>query len=344
MAIDEDIAASLPEPPPPAPARRDAAIGAAMARFDGVSPAAPVRERRRIGGPQIGVLVSAALVAFVGIPALWMSTRDPVAVTQRGAAESAAAESSADDALAVAENQAVETSPVAPQEALPSDAAVPVQADADVAAPQKEESRQETAPKLPPAVPPPPPAAAPAPLEERPGEPEIATTAQRRAEAFSGTDNIVVTGAKVSRPAAARARRAAGRGDWNACTINDPARNLVNCRRLADPQKPAGAHVADGLARAWRGDYGGAIADFDKAIAADPKSGIAYLNRGLAHREKGDEDRALADLDRAVRYAPSARAYYNRGQVRRERGDKRRAEADEDRAAELDPRYSDIIE
>jgi len=106
----------------------------------------------------------------------------------------------------------------------------------------------------------------------------------------------------------------------------------------------AGAHVADGLARAWRGDRGGAVADFDRAIAIDPKSGIAYLNRGLARQEDGDEAGALEDLDRAVRYGGTARAYYNRSLVRRAQGDIRRAAEDEDRAVALDPRYADLLE
>ena len=41
MAVEKDQSAWLPEPPPPRPARRDAAIDAALRRFDGIDEPAP---------------------------------------------------------------------------------------------------------------------------------------------------------------------------------------------------------------------------------------------------------------------------------------------------------------
>jgi hypothetical protein len=213
----------------------------------------------------------------------------------------------------------------------------------------------------PPAPPPPPPPAAFAKTEEPPAAPPQARMAEPRALAGSNVarsrigsvtaapsaevadSSIVVTGSRIAAPSA-------GRGDWNACTVEDPGRNLGRCRTLVDPsQKGAGgqaaAHVADGLERAWEGDLDGAIRAFDQAIAIAPRSSFAYLNRGLAYKRSGDLGRALADLDRAVRYAPGdARAYYNRSLVLRQRGDTRRARADEQRAADLDPRYAEVVE
>ncbi len=145
------------------------------------------------------------------------------------------------------------------------------------------------------------------------------------------------------------ARKPAGRGDWNACTIDDPARSLDRCKGqinpgAAGPGGRAGAHVANGLMRAWQGDLDGAIANFDRAIAISPRNAIAYLNRGLALQRKGEFVRANADLDRAVRYAPgAARGYYNRGLLLRQRGEANRAEADADRAVALDPDYVAVV-
>src|SRR5688572_7661783 len=88
MAADNDLSASLPEPPPPRPAARDAAIEAAMRRFDGqdaIPPhlaAAPRPAPRRLGRPQIGALATIALVAAIGLP-VWMSTSDRYATTDR---------------------------------------------------------------------------------------------------------------------------------------------------------------------------------------------------------------------------------------------------------------------
>jgi tetratricopeptide (TPR) repeat protein len=153
---------------------------------------------------------------------------------------------------------------------------------------------------------------------------------------------IAVTGTRVRAP-----NLAARRGDWNACTVDDPAGSLSACRKaVARAVKGAAAQadLAEGLSRAWQGDTDAAIAALGRAIAAAPKSAFAYLNRGLAYRGSGDLDRALADLDRAVKYAPSeARTYYNRSVVLRERGAVARARRDEERAAELDPVYAGIV-
>jgi tetratricopeptide (TPR) repeat protein len=144
--------------------------------------------------------------------------------------------------------------------------------------------------------------------------------------------------------------KASQRGDWNACTVDDPKQSLSGCRSLVNPAAmgaagQAAARIADGLALAWEGDIEAAIGRFDQAIAIAPKSAFAYLNRGLAKRRIGDLDGALADLDRAVLHArTSARAYYNRSRVLRERGDARRARADEGRAVDLDPDYGEIVE
>lgn len=136
-----------------------------------------------------------------------------------------------------------------------------------------------------------------------------------------------------------------GRGDWNACTVNDPDQKLTACRQFVNPAGKgksgvAAAHLADGLAHAWRGDPDAAIAEFNEAIIAAPRSSFAYLNRGLAFQRRGDQDKALADLNKAVRYAPhAARTYYNRSILLRERGDAKRADADLQRAIDLDSRY-----
>ena len=83
----------------------------------------------------------------------------------------------------------------------------------------------------------------------------------------------------------------------------------------------AAARIADGLSRAWQGDLDGALAAFDRAIAADPRSALAHLNRGLIWRRRGDLKKAEADLDRAVAYAPtSPQARFHRDRVLREAG------------------------
>lgn len=155
--------------------------------------------------------------------------------------------------------------------------------------------------------------------------------------------SIVVTGART--PPSKPVRR----GDWNACTVNDPNRALSQCRKLADKaakavRSQADAHLSEGLKLAWSGDLDQAIAAFGAAIAIAPDLSAAYLNRGLAYDRQGGGAAALADLDRAIRLSPkSARAYYNRSVLLRKYGDPKRAGADEQQAINLDPRYQAIL-
>ncbi|WP_231737084.1 tetratricopeptide repeat protein, partial [Sphingopyxis sp. HXXIV] len=154
---------------------------------------------------------------------------------------------------------------------------------------------------------------------------------------------VVVTGTRVAKSVPI------GRGDWNACTVNDPSQALPRCRKLAGKapkavRRDADTHLADGLKQAWDGNFDQAIAAFGEAIAVAPDLSVAYLNRGLAYDRQGDSEAALADLDRAVQLAPkSARAYYSRSVLLRKYGNPNRASADEQRAIDLDPRYRTIL-
>jgi Tfp pilus assembly protein PilF len=204
------------------------------------------------------------------------------------------------------------------------------------------------------------PADAPAALESnlsrRPAAPAPAAPARRAAaggaEAETQADarqTIVVTGSRVQRSdynsttpiTTVDEATLDAAGDWNACTLADPDRDLDACRALADPagrgaKGRAGAHLADGLTFAWQGDLDRAIAAFDRAIDAAPGLSIAYLNRALAYQQKGDIRRALADFDRAIAKDPrDGRPFYHRSKLQRDRGNTKRAEEDARRAIQL---------
>ncbi len=365
MATEEDIAASLPEPPPPAPARREAAIGEAMRRFDGLPERAgtprpvgkPPRWWTNPSRPQLATAVSVALMAVIGLPvALLTTNQHATLIVPRSLASSDATPSP----NSPAERTATPPSPQAsaprptpgPVEAIPraeprpeAEAAPPppaqlAEADTPSGAPAAKTADSRDAVRAygmvqPPAVSAPP--IVMAPVAPAPPAPAIAAAAPMRAD-----EDVVVTGRRV-------AAKPAMRGDWNACTVDDPSRDLALCRKLIDPAAPgaegrAAAHVADGLTHAWSGDEDGAVAAFDQAIAVAPDLPRAYLNRGLANARRGDLQQGIADLDEAIRRAPhAARGYYNRGLLYRRAGDSARAEADEQRAVELDPRYEAVI-
>jgi Flp pilus assembly protein TadD len=370
MAGDEDLSALLPEPPPPRNTRRDAAIEAAMLRFDGrepapaVAPLRPVRPASRwslLGRPQFGALLTAALVGVIAVP-IWLSNGDHLTPksqsTQPAAQKTVPAAPPAMPSPAAQPSAAqiarVDTPPANPSPPVregSSPAAKPVAMGqvAEVAAEALPPPPAEPMPVFAPAPPPPPPEPAPAPTQ----------MAARSADARDEAEAVVVTGSRMAplgfarRAEAKRARsvaRAAGNGAWDACTVRDSAQNLAACKKLVDPSASgrkgrAAAQVADGLSAAWRGDSDAAIAAFDRAIDQSPGLAFAWLNRGLAREQKGDTDRALADLNKAVRLAPNiARNYYQRSLFLSRQGETRRAREDWERAIRIDPRLEDADE
>lgn len=346
MGGDQDIAAALPRPPFPAPARREAAINEALRRFDGAD-APPARGERpapwwsRPIRPYAGALAGAFLVALIGLPWVWTSF-DQVVVDgkRRPAVESPRQEPALADAADPAPAGAkAETK--APAAADPVERGAPAKLGRIEPRPMPALGTDGPAPGR---------STEPAADAAAPGGDEIVVTGSRiRNPDLTASSPITVIGGEEISLADRRASKAEQRGDWNACTIEDPGRSLGRCRGSVNSvalgaRGRAAPHLADGLSLAWKGDLEGATAAFDRAAELAPRSAAAYLNRGLAWRRRGDLDRALADLDRAVRLSPeAARAYYHRGLVLRQRGDLRRARADEARAVELDPSYAPLV-
>lgn len=348
MTGDDDLNALLPKPPPPAPKRREAAITEALARFDGTAvadrrprPADTMPWWKSLRGPQAGLLATAALVAAISLPFAWTTLNPEAPVADERVSPSAR-----------------EGGHIVARETANVPAAAPI-----ATAPSEEDDRVEpNIPASPPAPAAPPakrvelaqaetfaPAAVTAKAEEaaplvvqgraapRPSIETASPVSVVSADRVSESDAVIVTGTRISTPPR--------RGDWNACTVNDPSRTLSKCKKLAtkgakDIRAQADAHLSDGLKHAWEGDLDEAIVAFDQAITVAPDLSVAYLNRGLAYDRQGESTRAIADLDRAIRHAPqSARAYYNRSLLLRKNGDSRRADLDERRAISLDNRY-----
>lgn len=81
-----------------------------------------------------------------------------------------------------------------------------------------------------------------------------------------------------------------------------------------------------------------AIAEWDHAIAANPRDSGAYCNRGTAHVQCGRLDLALDDYNTAIRIEGDVSAYYlNRGCLLERLGRYKEARDDFERARKLDP-------
>jgi tetratricopeptide (TPR) repeat protein len=70
----------------------------------------------------------------------------------------------------------------------------------------------------------------------------------------------------------------------------------------------------NGLSKSKSTDYQGAIVDYSKAIAKNPKYFEAYNSRGNAKNSLHDANGAILDLNKSIALNPEyGIAYYNRG-------------------------------
>ncbi len=90
-------------------------------------------------------------------------------------------------------------------------------------------------------------------------------------------------------------------------------------------------------------DPAAALADYDRAAAAEPRNAAAYWRRADCHLAMGDQDRALANYRRAVALDPSLfDAFHSIAKILAARGEHAEAVQAYDRAIALAPRYVDF--
>jgi tetratricopeptide (TPR) repeat protein len=106
----------------------------------------------------------------------------------------------------------------------------------------------------------------------------------------------------------------------------------------------ANAYSNRGLLRYQKGDYTGAIDDFNRALRIKPSLALAYLNRAAALNATGDPAAALKDLDKAIALDKDLfQAYNNRGMLNLDAGNHKAALADLNRAVELNDKVADTF-
>jgi tetratricopeptide (TPR) repeat protein/S1-C subfamily serine protease len=113
-------------------------------------------------------------------------------------------------------------------------------------------------------------------------------------------------------------------------------------RAIALNPKYALAYYNRGVAKYKMGDNQGTIVDYNRVIALNPKYALAYNNRGAVKYKMGDKQGAIVDYDRAIAINPKyIDAYYNRGNAKSDLGDNQEATKDYDRAIAINPKYID---
>lgn len=102
-----------------------------------------------------------------------------------------------------------------------------------------------------------------------------------------------------------------------------------------------------GVTKYERGDDAGALADFSKAVIADPTCAMAWMNRGVIHFRQQNWQAALSDLNRAAALPLESKwslnTYFNRALVKMNLNDLAGMTADCDRVAAFDPRGNEAF-
>ncbi len=105
------------------------------------------------------------------------------------------------------------------------------------------------------------------------------------------------------------------------------------------PAKSSADYDKSAKQKSNKGDYSGALADYDRAIKLKPNDSSSYTNRGfLKYETLSDYPGALTDYNQAIKLNPkSAIAYNNRGLLKHKKlSDYQGALADYNQAIELD--------
>lgn len=102
--------------------------------------------------------------------------------------------------------------------------------------------------------------------------------------------------------------------EWADCNSGDSEKRFRGCTAIIDANADTAKNLAIAYANRGYGSYFNgeldlAIADFDRAIALNPKYAEAHFARGLTYFEKGDLVRAIAEYDRAITRDPKNRKY-----------------------------------
>lgn len=223
MAVDDS--SLLPKAPPPRPARRDAAIGAALRRFDGTkepaAAASPASAKWAWGRrPQFGLAMSMAVVAVIGLPAALVAIRNAdVAPPQEAPPAPQRPANRAADASPAA--QAASPEPEAPGNPVARGTIARPEPDRFRAlADDVTESADYASPAVAAASPPSPPAVAPPPP---PPPAPLPSAPEREAVAESDEGSIVVTGTQIQAQNAWAERIRDGRG--KATSVNRKSEN-----------------------------------------------------------------------------------------------------------------------
>lgn len=115
------------------------------------------------------------------------------------------------------------------------------------------------------------------------------------------------------------------------------AMRRLTCLLLASAAFAQGATLTEADKKMRARDYEGALAEYDKAIAAAPEDPLAHAGRAGALSSLGRNDEALASASRAIELKPEGRFYYVRGLIQLAKSDEAAALEDFTKGLEVTP-------
>jgi tetratricopeptide (TPR) repeat protein len=118
-------------------------------------------------------------------------------------------------------------------------------------------------------------------------------------------------------------------------TVND---GLTIMPRMARVLSGATAHVEQGDAYYFKGNYDQALEEYDEAVRLYPAYAAAWARRGNVYHTQGNDEKRNAEYAQAVRLNPDYGPYH-RGLMARDAGEYNRAVEELTRALELMPGY-----
>lgn len=354
--IEREIAAALPAQPQPATARREAAIGAAMRRFDAIGEAVPPArlqkqspslQRLLQNRPQLAGLVAISLVLIVGAPIAWRelnrSTSPIVAPADRKPVDAAVPPPRVASPR-VAMGPAPNNAPPLVRSSPPSSSNAAATASQAASPPPPAQMIEPAPPVAPVMMPPPPSAAAPA-IDLAPKPPSRLAV---REAGTSASESRAAATSSPPPPAAPRDVALAGQTSLNAA----PTESAAKPAESADNESVI---VTASRRRSGGRSYFSSPGDWNACTIDDPRQSLAacrfqihgsahgtkgeaaaFLTEGLTRAWQGEGQRAIAAFDQAIALAPGlSLAWLNRGLARANAGDDAGALADLDRAVRL---------
>ncbi len=129
---------------------------------------------------------------------------------------------------------------------------------------------------------------------------------------------------------------------WRRCDVWQNSGTLWNDAIAKYPGQVVDAYNNRGYYYLAESRYPLALADFNEAIALNPKVARVWVNKGSVFAEENKNDSAYVCFERAIELKPDyPEALSNRGGIRSRRGDLAGSIADFSRAIELQPTFRD---